>query len=225
MLKVGVRLPARVVDAGEYLADVRALDAAGVDSLWLDGDGGDEPWLVLASVAAVTGVARLVVPVALGSGQAPAALAARVLTLNRLSRGRVVLFIHGASVSSDVVGAVLAVTREAKCCALLRADTEEQARFAAREASGVVGLDGSPDRFRAAHAAVPSGQCGGAPSAFERWARVTIPDEPAHWGTMRRDYGDAGATGLVLPSDPRLLDLLRNGDDEADRSDLQLSQG
>src|SRR5262249_54812014 len=167
MLKLGVRLPARVADAGEYLADARALDTAGVDSLWLDGDG-DEPWLVLASVAAVTGAARLVVPI--GSGLVPDAFAARLLALHPLPRGRVGLFVHAASFPSDVVRAVLAVTREAKCCALLRADTEEQARFAAREAGGVVGLDGSPDRFRAAHALWSAGQMGDAPGGFERWA-------------------------------------------------------
>jgi hypothetical protein len=34
-----------------------------------------------------------------------------------------------------------------------------------------------------------------------------------------------GATGIIVPADPRLLDLLRNGDEEEDRSDLGLSQG
>src|SRR6202008_4823434 len=46
MLKIGVRLPRQFEDSGEYLADARAMDAAGVDSLWLD-DIGDEPWLLL----------------------------------------------------------------------------------------------------------------------------------------------------------------------------------
>ena len=62
MLKIGVRLPSQFEDAGEYLADARALEAAGVDSLWLD-EAGHEPWLVLAAIAAVTGRARLVAPV------------------------------------------------------------------------------------------------------------------------------------------------------------------
>src|SRR5207249_2702853 len=35
----------------------------------------------------------------------------------------------------------------------------------------------------------------------------------------------AGATGIIVPLDPRLLDLLRNGDEEEDRSDLGLAQG
>jgi len=54
MLKIGVRLPARFDDSGEYLADARAMDSAGVDSLWLD-DQGYDPWLLLASVAALAG--------------------------------------------------------------------------------------------------------------------------------------------------------------------------
>ena len=57
----------RFDDAGDYLADARALDSAGVDSLWLD-DGGYDPWLLLASVAAVTGRARLVAPLAAAGG-------------------------------------------------------------------------------------------------------------------------------------------------------------
>ncbi|HKX06495.1 MAG TPA: LLM class flavin-dependent oxidoreductase, partial [Methylomirabilota bacterium] len=62
MLKIGVLLPARFSEAGDYLADARALDAAGVDSLWLRDDDFD-PWLVLAGIAAVTGRARLAVSV------------------------------------------------------------------------------------------------------------------------------------------------------------------
>jgi hypothetical protein len=30
---------------------------------------------------------------------------------------------------------------------------------------------------------------------------------------------------VIVPADPRLLDLLRNGDEEEDRSDLGLAQG
>jgi hypothetical protein len=42
---------------------------------------------------------------------------------------------------------------------------------------------------------------------------------------MRQEYEEAGASGVIVPADPRLLDLLRNGDEEDDRSDLQLAQG
>ena len=35
----------------------------------------------------------------------------------------------------------------------------------------------------------------------------------------------AGAAGVILPNDPRLIDLLRNPDIIEDRSDLKLSFG
>jgi hypothetical protein len=54
---------------------------------------------------------------------------------------------------------------------------------------------------------------------------VKMPDDREGWRRLHQEYGDAGATGLVLPFDPRLLDQIRNGDEEDDRSDLQLAQG
>ena len=55
----------------------------------------------------------------------------------------------------------------------------------------------------------------GAPFAAD-WIVVTL------FGSQ---YEEAGATGIIVPLDSRLLDLLRNGDEEEDRSDLNLSQG
>jgi hypothetical protein len=42
---------------------------------------------------------------------------------------------------------------------------------------------------------------------------------------MLRDFEAAGATGVIVRADPRLLDLLRNADEDEDRSDLTLTQG
>ena len=81
MVKIGVRLSAQFTDTGDYLADARALDAAGVDTLWLPDDGFD-PWLVLAGIAAVTGRARLAVPVAARDAIPADALARRLTTLD-----------------------------------------------------------------------------------------------------------------------------------------------
>src|SRR3989442_1502263 len=61
MLKIGVRLPRQFEDSGDYLADARAMESAGADSLWLDDDGYD-PWLVLAGMATINGRIRLVAP-------------------------------------------------------------------------------------------------------------------------------------------------------------------
>jgi hypothetical protein len=64
MLEIGVQLPGRFDDSGDYLADAWAMDAAGVDSIWLDDEGYDR-WQLLAAIAAVTGRARLMAPLTL----------------------------------------------------------------------------------------------------------------------------------------------------------------
>src|SRR5262249_2207365 len=92
MLKIGVLLPSSFEDAGDFLADAGALDAAGAAPLWIDGDG-HEPWLVLAAIAPVTGRARLVAPVS--AAREGALLEGDVRTLDHLSRGRLVLRVDG----------------------------------------------------------------------------------------------------------------------------------
>jgi hypothetical protein len=76
MVKVAVIMPAELGDAAEFLADVSALEAAGADTIGVEG-GGDAA--VLGAIAAITHRVRLRVP----EGQ-PVAL------LDKLSRGRVV---------------------------------------------------------------------------------------------------------------------------------------
>src|ERR1700730_9219990 len=58
-MKVGVLLPSRFDDPGEFLADARAMEAAGADSIWLEDGDGYDPMLALAACAAVTGKLRL----------------------------------------------------------------------------------------------------------------------------------------------------------------------
>jgi luciferase-like monooxygenase len=59
-MKIGVLFPPRFEDPGEFLADARAIEAAGVDSAWLDDSAdGFDPLLVLAAIAAVTSQLRL----------------------------------------------------------------------------------------------------------------------------------------------------------------------
>ncbi|HEV8535019.1 MAG TPA: hypothetical protein VGR87_04760 [Candidatus Limnocylindria bacterium] len=82
-MKIGVEV--RLAgDAGDLLADARAFEAAGADSLWVVGREDQDPWTLLAALAAVTWRARLV---ALDSSERPEALA----TVERLSRGRLVV--------------------------------------------------------------------------------------------------------------------------------------
>jgi len=93
-------------------------------------------------------------------------------------------------------------------------------------ADGLVGFDESPELFRAAVARVTKlRERERVTGPFELWAALKMPDDRETWRRVRRDYEEAGATGIIMPLDPRLLDLLRNGDEEEDRSDLNLSQG
>ena len=59
----------------------------------------------------------------------------------------------------------------------------------------------------------------------ERWALCELPAGRAEWKTLRAEREAQGFAGLVLPNDPRLLDLVRNPDTEDDRQDLKLAFG
>lgn len=141
-MKVAVIMPASVDDAGDYLANARALDAAGAEIIGVDGDP-EQQWLVLAAIAAVTTRVKLRAP----SEQ-------RLDLLDRLSRGR-------------------------------------------------------------ALAHQPAG---------ERWVSIPVPADRASWAAALHDHEQAGAAGVVVPWDERLIDLLRNPEPE-DRSDLLMSTG
>ena len=134
-------MPATSGDPGDFLADVRALEAAGAEMIGVAGDP-PEKSILLGAIAAVTHRVRLLV-----NGDEPAGLAG-------LSRGRV------------VVG----------------------------------------------------------PPPGESWAEVAMPADRDAWTAMVQEHEKAGATGVVVPWDPRLIDLLRNPEPD-DRSDLQMSTG
>jgi hypothetical protein len=59
----------------------------------------------------------------------------------------------------------------------------------------------------------------------ERWTESVFPASRAAWDELRKASTAAGVTGVILPNDPRLIDLLRNPDIVEDRSDLKLSFG
>ena len=59
----------------------------------------------------------------------------------------------------------------------------------------------------------------------EAWEHVEFPDGRAAWRTALAGATERGVHGLIVPADPRLLDLLRNPDEEIDRRDLQLASG
>jgi hypothetical protein len=64
-----------------------------------------------------------------------------------------------------------------------------------------------------------------APEEAERWISVPSPDSRAAWRQTLLDASERGAAGLLVPAGPRLLDILRNPDDQGGRHDLQLAQG
>jgi hypothetical protein len=59
----------------------------------------------------------------------------------------------------------------------------------------------------------------------ERWTESAFPISRVAWDELRTATSAAGYNGVVLPNDPRLIDLLRNPDIIEDRSDLKLSFG
>jgi hypothetical protein len=217
VLKVAVLLPGHTERLGEYLADARALETAGAAALWLD-QGTQDPWMLAAALATVTSRARLGVSVA-----APvdvAALAPRLRTLDALSRGRAE--VHGPAVAARQVAAL--ARSSARCRVVCRAD--EVGWTALGDHADAVVLSGrEPEEDRARLARVRA-MAGDRPSpALECWVHLKLPPDHAGWRRMCAAYEAAGADGLVVPADDRLVDLLRRFEEEDDRSDLTLAQG
>ena len=128
-------------DAGDYLANVRALEAAGAELLAVQG-GDDEALVLLGAIAAVTERIKLGM-----QANPPAALEA-------IARGRVVI--------------------------------------------------GTPDG--------------------ERWIDMELPSTRSAWVEAVASQEAEGTTGVIVPWDPRLIDLLRNPEPD-DRSDLLMATG
>jgi hypothetical protein len=57
------------------------------------------------------------------------------------------------------------------------------------------------------------------------WAQVSCPDGRAAWRERLAEAAEHGLRGLLVPADPRLIDILRNPDDAGGRMDLYLAQG
>ena len=218
MLKSGVLIPAEVGQHGELLADARALEAAGAHALWLD-EGTHDPWMLAATLATVTSRVRLGVIVTHRID--PVGLGSRLRTLDALSRGRVAL---RAPVLS--VGTAHALGRSMERCQLFaEADGDGAAAFGGL-LDGLIlpGREPAEDRGRIQQAISAAGP-GRTSAPLECWVRAKLPESQASWRRTLADYEAAGAQGLLVPFDPRLVDLLRRADEEDDRSDLTLTQG
>ena len=160
-MKVGVLLPSRFEDPGEFLADARAMEAAGVDSVWMEDGDGDDPMLALAAIAAVTAKVRLGLILPDAPSPTAGGLDRAFETLQHLSQNRVITLFPSPS---------------------------------------------------------------GGLSGIERWRRVELPTDRDAWARTLED-GQSDFDGVIVPLDPRLLDILRHPEEAIDRSDLMLAQG
>jgi hypothetical protein len=97
VVNVGVVLPVWFSEAGDYLADARALEEAGVHSLWLEvKDRSPDQGMLLAAMAAVT--SRVKLGLRMPSGD-ESQFDVRLDTLQRLSRFRAITgqTVHGGA--------------------------------------------------------------------------------------------------------------------------------
>jgi len=241
MLKIGVWLQGHFQDPGEYLADARALEAAEADSLWVghhpapentDSQPGPEALLLLAAIASVTYRVKLGVSLLTSAAFLPDLAGSMLDTLDRVSRDRTIL-------------ALAAIDGDSRLETLLTG--LRQSREAAERRRQVLLVVTSAPGYGSAVRWGDGVICPGEPAAmqpvfqrllelrrdaqrqdpFELWALVPAPDGMAAWRETRAACEAAGATGLIVPFGPRLLDMLRRGDEaqEDDRSDLLLSYG
>lgn len=209
MLRVAVKLPASAGRIGDYLADVTALEAAGADSIWLDATdaASTEAWIHLGAIAAVTHRVRL--GMRLGDTEGwPAALD----ILGRLSSGRVVVGTQPGRKTKTRPSASPSPKILVIC------ETPGEAERSAALADGVI-VRGGDDEVRALRVERPQD------GEFEVWVDVSVPSDRATWAQMISTLQAAGATGVIVPWDPRLIDLLRSAGEPDDRSDLLIATG
>ncbi len=241
MLKIGVWLQAHFQDPGEYLADARALEAAEADSLWVghhpapentNSQTGPEALLLLAAVASVTYRVKLGVSL-LTSVPFLADLTGSMLdTLDRVSRGRTILALSDTDGDPRLETLLPGLRQSLKATeiprqVLLMVTSELGHRAAVRWGDGVI-CPGEPAAMQPVfQRLIELRRDAQKQEPFELWALVRAPDGMAAWRETRAACEAAGATGLIVPFGPRLLDMVRRGDEaqEDDRSDLLLSYG
>lgn len=216
MLRVGVKLPAPAGRIGDYVAELSALEAGGADSIWVDATApaSPEPWILLGAISAVTHRLRLGTMVDSGPEWSPA-----VDSLMRLSGGRVVV---GIPPGGDLKRRIeLIRTRRSDSpppTILIACRSHAEASRSALLADGVIVPEGEQEVRILRAARSPEGE-------FELWVDVPIPSDRAGWAQMMSAYEAAGATGILVSWDPRIIDLLRNAGEADDRMDLLIATG
>jgi imidazole glycerol phosphate synthase subunit HisF len=208
MLRVGVRFPPATGRAGDYLADVIALEAAGADSVWLDATAAStEPWILLGAMAAVTHRIRLGATVGAEAGWQGA-----VDTLARFTSDRVIV---GTPPHREVNALIDELKSSGRSSVLLVCAGRDEAEKAAPMADGVI-LAATPDEVQALRSKEGD---------FEVWVDLSVPADKVGWVKMVSDMESAGATGIIVPWTPRLIDLLRSAGEPDDRTDLLIATG
>jgi len=101
---------------------------------------------------------------------------------------------------------------------LIICGTYGEAERSALLADGVI-LPGGDEEVRALRA--KRAQDG----EFELWVDVPVPTDRAGWANLIAALEAAGATGIIVPWDPRLIDLLRTAGEPDDRTDLLIATG
>lgn len=196
-VKIGILLARHPEDLGEWLADGAAFEAAGADALWIDlaPELELDPLVVTAALAAVTFRSLLVS--ALPVSSRPSRAAARTLaTIGKLSHGRLRILARAAP-----SGERAAPSGES---AEVSPDQEVFRR-----------ITGDLESFEHPHELDTAG----------RWVSAPPPDSRAAWRATLLDAAEGGFQGVLVPADPRLIDILRNPDDPGQRLDLYLAQG
>lgn len=216
MLRVAVKLPLSAGRIGDYLADVTALEAAGADSIWLDAtsEASTEAWIHLGAIAAATHRVRLGVTVDPRGGWPSG-----VDVLERLAGGRVVVGMPRGS-EAKALFEQLKRWRSASPSpsTLIICGSHAEAEKSVAPAHGVI-VPGGEEEVRALRA--DSARDG----SFEVWVDAPVPADRAGWAQMIASLQAAGATGVMVPWDPRLIDLLRSAGEPDDRSDLLIATG
>ena len=194
MLRIAVRLDPGLLERGELLAEAGALEAAGVDTLWMpESAAGLDGAVLLAGLAGAIRDVRLGLQL---TEQAPG-WRERARTLQALTRGRLLL-----SVTEDP-------------------PADPPAPLL------IEGPGGEPS------GRIHNAELGGekiaarveAETGLEHWLLGAGSHGRVAWRELREMALAAGATGVIVPHHPALLDLLRNPDQEDDRSDLQMATG
>jgi hypothetical protein len=200
VVKVGVALDPRPDELAEWLADAAAFEAAGVAALWigLAPDGELDPLVLTAALAVVTSRALLLVSLPATAGPVQA-----LVTVGRLSRGRLRVVADDDRPSFPDGG-----DGEVDVDVELGVDVD-------------AGVDVARVRL-GPHDADPMDDVD---DPAERWVTVPSPENRSAWQATMVDVVERGYSRLMVPANPRLLDILRNPEEPGDRHDLQLAQG